>query len=56
MKKCKPRKGKKYCSVIDGKKISFGASGYRIKPGTKKGDAYCARSLGFAKKYSSARK
>jgi hypothetical protein len=39
--------GKKYKVVVDGKEIHFGAKGYRIKPGTKAGDAYCARSYGI---------
>jgi hypothetical protein len=37
-------KGKKYAVEVEGQKINFGASGYRIKPNTKAGDAYCARS------------
>jgi hypothetical protein len=45
------RKGKKYFKIVKGKKIYFGAKGYRIKPGTKYGDSYCARSLGINKKY-----
>jgi len=36
--------GKKYSVEVDGKKIHFGASGYRIKPGTDAGNSYCARS------------
>ena len=31
------------------KKVRYGAKGYAIAPGTKKGDAYCARSLGDMK-------
>lgn len=38
------REGKKYKVEVDGKTIHFGASGYRIKPGTTAGDSYCARS------------
>lgn len=56
MNGCKPNKGKKYCKLINGKKVSYGAKGYRIKPGTKRGDSYCARSYGIAKKHPSARK
>jgi hypothetical protein len=49
------RKGKKYkvrvCKEVRGKRqcktIHFGASGHRIKPGTKAGDSYCARSSGI---------
>lgn len=42
------REGKKYKVVVGGKTIHFGASGYRIKPGTKAGDSYCARSAAIA--------
>ena len=31
------------------KKVRYGAKGYKIAPGTKKGDAYCARSEGDRK-------
>lgn len=42
-------KGKKYVATLpSGKKVNFGASGYRIKPGTPAGDSYCARSAGIA--------
>lgn len=41
------RKGKKYKVVYKGKTIHFGAKGYRMFPGTKRGDNYCARSLGI---------
>lgn len=36
--------------------VKYGAKGYKIKPGTKAGDSYCARSLGIAKKHPEARK
>lgn len=29
-----------------GKKVSYGQAGAEVKPGTAKGDAYCARSWG----------
>lgn len=51
-----PAKGKKFVKVVGGKKVSYGAKGYTISPGTKKGDSYCARSAGIAKKHPSARK
>ncbi len=51
----KPAKGKKYTARVNGKKVSYGAKGYTIAPGTKRGDSYCARSLGIAKKHASAR-
>ena len=42
-------KNKKYKAVsIDNNKVfQFGAKGYRISVGTKKGDNYCARSYGI---------
>jgi hypothetical protein len=49
----KPAKGKKYVhKTADGKKVSYGAKGYSISPGTKKGDAYCARSYGDMKSHN----
>lgn len=50
-----PAKGKKYSKTVTNKKtgrkkkISYGAKGYRIAPGTSKGDSYCARSYGIKK-------
>jgi hypothetical protein len=47
--------GKKYThTYTDSKtgkkrKVRYGAKGYRISPGTKKGDSYCARSYGDMK-------
>jgi hypothetical protein len=40
---------KKYTAKVNGKTRSFGAKGYSIAPGTKKGDNYCARSSGIKK-------
>jgi hypothetical protein len=54
-KPCKPSKGKRFAKRVDGKCRSFGQSGQakgggdRIRPGTKKGDAYCARSAKIKK-------
>tara|TARA_R110002051_G_scaffold18336_2_gene53042 strand:- start:132 stop:515 length:384 start_codon:yes stop_codon:yes gene_type:complete len=54
-KSCKPSKGKRFAKRVDGKCRSFGQAGQakgggdRIRPGTKKGDAYCARSAGIKK-------
>jgi len=54
-KPCKPSKGKRFAKRVDGKCRSYGQSGKakgggdRIRPGTKKGDAYCARSAGIKK-------
>ena len=49
----KPAKGKAKVKVTSsGKKVSYGQAGKakdggpRVRPGTKKGDAYCARSAG----------
>jgi len=41
------REGKKYMVTVNGKEIHFGATGYRIKPGTPAGNSYCARSAGI---------
>lgn len=43
-------KNKKYraCPLSgEGSCLNFGAKGYTAKPGTKKGDNYCARSSGI---------
>jgi hypothetical protein len=57
----KPSKGKRFAKVIRNKKtgrkktVSYGQAGKakgggdRIRPSTKKADAYCARSLGIKK-------
>jgi hypothetical protein len=43
------REGKKYkaCPTNGGSCVHFGATGYTAKPGTTKGDSYCARSAGI---------
>ncbi len=48
-----PRKGKARVKVTStGRKVSYGQAGLakdgkpRVRAGTKKGDAYCARSMG----------
>ena len=53
----KPQKGKAKVKVTaSGKKVSYGQAGEakgggpRVKPGTSKGDSYCARSLGIKKR------
>tara|TARA_R100000234_G_scaffold92326_1_gene60532 strand:+ start:8069 stop:9289 length:1221 start_codon:yes stop_codon:yes gene_type:complete len=54
-KPCKPSKGKRFAKRVNGKCRSFGQAGKaksggdRIRPGTKKGDAYCARSAKIKK-------
>ena len=54
-KPCKPSKGKRFAKRVDGKCRSYGQAGQakgggdRIRPGTKKGDAYCARSAKIKK-------
>ena len=52
----KPAKGKAKVKVTaSGKRVSYGQSGKasdggpRVRPGTSKGDAYCARSSGQMK-------
>ena len=53
----KPRKGKAKVKITSsGKKVSYGQAGKakgggpRVRAGTKKGDRYCARSLGIKKR------
>ena len=57
----KPPKGKaKVKKLASGKKVPYGQAGKakdggpRVRPGTKKGDAYCARSNGQMKKHPKA--
>lgn len=52
----KPSKGKRFVHrTASGRKVSYGQAGKakdggdRIRPGTSKGDAYCARSAGIKK-------
>jgi|TARA_R100000084_G_C4609536_1_gene127352 hypothetical protein len=64
----KPAKGKRFAKIVKNKKtgrtkkVSFGQAGKskkgkdRIQPGTKKGDAYCARSDAQKKKFPKAAK
>ena len=54
-KACKPTKGKRFAKRVDGKCVSHGQAGKakdggdRIRPGTAKADAYCARSAKIKK-------
>jgi len=46
-----PRKGKaRVKTTASGRKVSYGQKGAKVKPGTSKGDSYCARSLGIKKR------
>jgi len=48
-----PRKGKaRVETTASGRKVSYGQKGAKVKPGTSKGDSYCARSLGIKKRLS----
>lgn len=56
-----PAKGKARVKVLaSGRRVSYGQAGEakgggpRVRPGTAKGDAYCARSLGQKKRSPSA--
>jgi len=58
-----PAKGKAKVKVTaSGKKVSYGQSGKasdggpRVRPGTKKGDSYCARSAAQMKDFPEAAK
>ena len=50
--------GKKYSKTVTNpetgrkKTVKYGAKGYRIAPGTSKGDRYCARSFGDMKSHN----
>jgi hypothetical protein len=55
----RPRRGKARVKVTSsGRRVSYGQAGRasdggpRVKPGTSKGDSYCARSLGIKKRLS----
>jgi hypothetical protein len=59
--KSTPAKGKaKVKTTADGRKVSYGQAGEakgggpRVKPGTSKGDGYCARSAGQMKDFPKA--
>lgn len=53
----KPRKGKARAKITSsGKKVSYGQAGASVKPGTSKGDSYCARSFAQMKKFPAAAK
>ena len=54
-----PRKGKAKVKITStGKKVRYGQAGNatgggpRVRPGTSKGDSYCARSLGIKTRLS----
>lgn len=48
-----PRKNKEYVVKLpSGKKVHFADPSMTEYPGTKRGDNYCARSLGIAKEYN----
>ena len=63
MPRPKPAPGKAKVKVTaGGKKVSYGQAGKaadggpRVRPGTKKGDAYCARSMGQMQDHPQAAK
>jgi len=58
-----PAKGKAKVKITSGgRKVSYGQAGQakgggpRVRPGTSKGDSYCARSAGQMKKHPKAAK
>lgn len=62
-KALKPRKGKaRVKRTASGKKVSYGQAGQakgggpRVKPGTSKGDSYCARSAGIKKRLPASKR
>ena len=53
----KPARGKALVKITaEGRKVSYGKKGTDVKPGTSKGDAYCARSAGQMKSHPKAAK
>jgi hypothetical protein len=53
----KPAKGKaRVKRTGSGKKVSYGQKGAAVKPGTSKGDSYCARSQGQMRDHPGAAK
>jgi hypothetical protein len=51
----KPATGKaRVKRTASGRKVSYGAAGADVRPGTTKGDAYCARSYGQMKDHPEA--
>ena len=53
----KPSKGKARVKITgDGKKVSYGQKGAEVKPGTAKGNSYCARSYEQKKRFPAAAK
>jgi len=61
MARAKPAKGKAKVKITaTGKRVSYGQAGKakgggaRVRPGTSKGDSYCARSAGQMKKNPAA--
>lgn len=52
-----PAKGKARVKItVSGNKISYGQKGANVKPGTAKGDSYCARSNAQMKRFPKAAK
>ena len=52
-----PAKGKARVKITkSGRKVSYGAKGAKVKPGTSKGDSYCARSAAQKKRFPKAAK
>ena len=57
----KPGKGKARVKLVKGKsgrtkRVSYGAKGAKVKPGTSAGNSYCARSYGIKKGLSKEKK
>ena len=53
----KPSRGKaRVQRTSSGKKVSYGQKGASVKPGTSKGDSYCARSQGQMRDHPGAAK
>ena len=47
---------KKWATKCENKIVEHGAKGYRVYPGTKRGDSFCARSQGQMEMYPESAK
>ncbi len=51
----KPAAGKAKVKITaSGRKVSYGQAGAKVSPGARRGDAYCARSMGQMRDFPEA--
>jgi len=52
-----PARGKARVKVTaSGKRVSYGQKGAKVSPSSKRGDAYCSRSMGQMRKFPKSAK